>query len=79
MVTDVPGFPDVGDKLVIKGAGTVNIAPLLGVPPAVTTTLPVVARVGTAVKIEVLPQLMIVVAEVPLNVNVPPTVPKLIP
>jgi hypothetical protein len=76
----VPGAPNVGDKLVIEGAGTVKITPLLCVPPiGVTTTTPVVAPYGTAVKIEVLPQLLIVVAAVPLNVTVPPAVPKLVP
>jgi len=49
IVTDVPTGPELGDKLVMLGPvpGTVKLTPLLTVPLAVTTTLPVVAPVGT--------------------------------
>jgi hypothetical protein len=46
--TGAPAAPDVGLRLEITGAGvTVKVTPLLANPPAVTTTLPVVAPVGT--------------------------------
>jgi len=48
----------------------VNCIPLLATPPTVTTTLPVVAPVGTVATIDVALQLVIVVAVVPLNVTV---------
>jgi hypothetical protein len=51
-------------------ANTVNDLPLLATPLTVTTTLPVVAPVGTVVTIEVALQLVIVVAVVPLNFTV---------
>jgi len=59
---------------------TVNLTPLLATPLVFTTTLPVVAPVGTAVAIDVAVQLVIV-ATVPLNVTVPlPCVaPKFVP
>jgi hypothetical protein len=44
--------------------------PLLGTPPTVTTTFPLVAPVGTWTMICVLLQLEITVAAVPLNVTV---------
>jgi hypothetical protein len=46
---EVPTDPDAGFRELILGAGTVtvNTTPLLAVPPTVTTTLPVVAPVGT--------------------------------
>jgi len=49
IVTDVPTGPELGDKRVTLGPvpGTVKLTPLLTVPPAATTTLPVVAPVGT--------------------------------
>jgi len=80
IVTDAPTAPAVGDKLVMLGAGTtVNDTPLLFTPPAVTTTLPVVAPVGTVATIDVAVQLVIVVAVVVLNFTVPWVVPKLVP
>ena len=70
MVTDVPTAPDVGDKLVILGVGTtVKLTPLLALPPTVTTTLPVVAPLGTGATIDVKLQLVGVVV-VPLNLTV---------
>jgi hypothetical protein len=67
IVTDVPTAPDVGERLVMLGAATtVNADPLLPTPPAVTTTLPVVAPIGTGATIEVALQL-VGVAAVPLN------------
>ena len=48
-MTGVPTGPAVGFKLVmLGGAMTVKFKPLLAWPPTVTTTLPVVAPVGTA-------------------------------
>jgi len=49
IVTDDPTGPELGAKLVMLGPvpGTVKVTPLLTVPLAVTTTLPVVAPVGT--------------------------------
>jgi hypothetical protein len=68
IVTSAPTAPEFTDKLVMVGV-TVNAEPLLATPPTVTTTLPVVAPVGTVVPIEVALQLVIV-ALVPLNVTV---------
>ena len=63
--------PDVGETLVILGVpSTVKLTPLLALPPTVTTTLPVVAPVGTVATIDVVLQLVIVVAAVPLNFTV---------
>jgi hypothetical protein len=49
MTMDDPTAPLLGVRLVMLGAGvTVKETPLLATPPAaVTTTLPVVAPVGT--------------------------------
>ena len=70
MVTDVPTDPDVGLKLVMFGGPTtVKLTPLLGAPPTVTTTFPVVAAVGTGTTMLVALQL-VGVAAVPLNVTV---------
>ena len=82
IVTDAPTAPDVGDKLVMLGADTtVNDDPLLATLLTVTTTLPVVAPEGTVATIEVAPQLVIVVAVVPLNFTVlePCVEPKFVP
>jgi hypothetical protein len=49
---------------------TVKFTPLLGTPPAVTTTLPVVAPVGTDVAMLVAVH-VVAVAVVPLNVTEP--------
>jgi hypothetical protein len=51
IVTSVPAPPDVGDRLVIVGASTVNVTPLLGAPFTVTTTGPVVTLVGAGATI----------------------------
>jgi hypothetical protein len=79
ILTKVPGSPVEGDRLVIVGVGkTVNDEPPLETPFTVTTTLPVVALVGTTATIDVALQLVIV-AVVPLNVTVPTVVPKFVP
>jgi hypothetical protein len=54
---------------------------LLATVPTVTTTFPVVAPVGTVATIDVVPQLVMVVAVVPLNVTVlePCVEPKFVP
>lgn len=82
IVTDVPTGPELGETLVTLGAEvvTVNATPLLACPPTVTTTLPVVAPLGTGTTIEVALQL-VGVADVPLNftVLVPCVEPKVVP
>src|SRR5439155_169330 len=80
-VTDVPTGPDVGTSDVIDGGTvTVKVTPLLG-EFVVTTTLPVVAPVGTTATIDVALQLVIEVAAVPLNVTAldPCVAPKFVP
>ena len=70
IVTDVPTAPEVGDRLVMLGVGrTVKLTPLLSTPLACTTTLPVMAPVGTGATIDVALQL-VGVAAVPLKVTV---------
>src|SRR6266699_3761661 len=71
IVTAAPTAPVVIDKLVMLGAGTtVKFTPLLATPLAFTTTLPVVAPLGTVTPMLDAPQL-VTVAVVPLNVTVP--------
>src|SRR5436190_21627 len=81
IVTAVPTGPDVGLSVVIDG-GTVTVkgTPLLATPPTVTTTLPVVAPLGTGTVRLVALQLL-GVASVPLNatVLVPCVAPKFVP
>jgi hypothetical protein len=82
IVTEVPMGPDVGLRPVMLGAGiTVKVTPLLGTPPTVTTTGPVVAPAGTGTMMLVGLQFETVVAGVPLNVTVldPTDEPKLVP
>ena len=67
--TEVPAGPLSGLNPLIAGV-TVNATPALAVPPAVTTTSPVVAPIGTATVIEVSLQL-VGVAAVPLKATVP--------
>jgi len=70
IVTNAPTAPDVEDKLVMLGVGsTVNDTPALETPLTVTTTLPVVAPLGTGATMLVALQL-VGVAEIPLNVSV---------
>src|SRR5262249_44897466 len=70
MVTAVPITPLVGDSdVMVGGAVTVKLTPLLGRPLTVTTTLPVVAPAGTGTTMLVAAQL-VGVAAVPLNVPV---------
>jgi len=71
MVTAAPTAPVLTDKLVMLGAATtVKLDPLLSTPLACTTTLPVVAPVGTVVPMLVALQL-VTAAVVPLNLIVP--------
>ena len=82
IVIEAPTAPEVGERLVMLGVGsTVKLEPLLSTPLACTTTLPVVAPVGTEAFIDVALQLVIVVAAVPLNftVLVPWVEPKFVP
>src|SRR5260370_35450955 len=61
---------ELGVRLVmVGGTRTVKLTPLLADPPTVTTTLPVVAPVGTGTTMLVVFQL-VGVALVPLNVMV---------
>src|SRR5712692_73296 len=82
MVTGAPTAPDVGFRFVMLGADdvTVKLDPLLATPPTVTTTLPVVAPVGTGAAMLV-PLQLVGVANVPLNVTVllPCVAPKFVP
>ncbi len=81
IVTDIPTAPDVGERLVIFGAGTtVKLTPLLALLETVTTTFPVVAPGGTVATILVALQL-VVLAIVPLNLTVlvPLVAPKFVP
>ncbi|MGB2636896.1 MAG: hypothetical protein WAM58_23415 [Candidatus Acidiferrum sp.] len=82
IVTDVATAPEVGEMLVMFGAAVPTSKPygLLATPPTVTTTLPVVAPVGTGTLMEVALQL-VGVPVVPLNVTVlvPCDVPKFVP
>lgn len=82
-VTDLPykdGVPDVV-RLSVGVGSVLNDTPPLATPPTVTTTLPVVAPVGTTATIDVLLQLVIEVVVVPLKVTVlvPCVVPKFVP
>jgi len=74
MATSAPTAPVIGERLTMLGAGTtVKLLPLLATPPAaVTTTLPVVAPLGTVAVILALVQLAIVVAGIPLKVTALP-------
>jgi len=67
-MTEVPGAPPAGPKLLIIGA-TVKLTPLLATYSTVTTTRPVVACEGTGTAMLVLFQL-VGEAIVPLNVTV---------
>src|SRR6266446_1312945 len=81
IVTEVPTLPDDGFKFaMLGGTGTVNTTEGLARPLTCTTTLPVVAPVGTGTTMLVALQL-VGVAVVPLNVTVlePCVVPKFAP
>ena len=70
IVTVVPTGADVGFRLVMLGGDvTVNIKPLLAIPPTVTTTFPFVAPAGTGATMLVSLQL-VGIAVVPLKVTV---------
>jgi hypothetical protein len=81
IVTVAPTAPVVIDKLVILGAGTtVKFTPLLAWLDTVTTTLPVVAPLGTVTAILDEPH-VVTEAVVPLNVTVlvPCVEPNVVP
>ena len=81
IVTDAPTAPVVGERLVMVGPDTtVKLDPLLFTPLANTTTIPVVAPLGTVVAMLVALQL-VTVAAVPLNLTVlePWLDPKFVP
>jgi hypothetical protein len=72
MVTGTATAAELGEMLVMPGVGnTVNAKPLLGAPPTVTTTFPLVAFAGTFTVIEVAFQLVMSLtsAGVPLKVT----------
>lgn len=69
IVTEVPIGPEAGERLAMFGGMTVNAKPLLGTPPTVTTTLPVVAPLGAGTTMLVALQLA-GEAGVPLKVTV---------
>jgi hypothetical protein len=70
IVTDVPTAPELTERLVMLGVGnTVNDVPALAIPLTVTTTLPVVAPLGTGTAMLV-PLQLVGVAAVPLNITV---------
>jgi hypothetical protein len=79
IVTAVPTGPEVGDRLLIQGT-TVKFTPLLATPPTHTTTLPVVAPLGTVTAMLVWLQLL-TAAATPLKITaLPPWLaPKLLP
>jgi hypothetical protein len=81
IVTDVPTEPEAGDKLVMLGGGTtVKVRPLLASPPTVTTTLPVVAPLGTGATMLVALQLDgEAIVPLKLTVLVPCVAPKFAP
>jgi hypothetical protein len=71
--TSVPAGPTCGVRPVRLGAGgvTVKVTPLLGAPPTVTTTGPLVAAIGTGTTMFVPSSLQLVgIATEPLNVTV---------
>ena len=81
IVTDAPTTPEIGVKLVMLGVWTtVKDTPLLGFPPTVTTTFPLVAPAGTGATIEVALQFvglaLVVLKE---TVLAPWVEPKLLP
>jgi hypothetical protein len=81
IVTEAPTTPDVGERLLMFGAGTTaKLTPLLDLFETVTTTFPVVAPVGTVATMLVALQL-VAVAVVPLNLTVlvPWVEPKFVP
>src|SRR6267154_6007135 len=66
-VIKAPTAPELGDKLLILGAGvTVKVTPELACPPTVTTTEPVAAPAGTGA-VMLVPLQLVGVEVVPLN------------
>src|SRR5712671_3105268 len=81
IVITEPIAPEFGARLLMLGAGViVNVDPLLGCPPTVTTTGPVVAPVGAGAVIDVALQAVGVEA-IPLKLTVllPCALRKLVP
>jgi len=81
IITDVAIGPEVGLRLLMVGVGrTVKLRPLLATPLTVTTTLPVVAPVGTGTAMLFADQ-FVGNAEVPLKVTVlvPWLAPRFVP
>jgi hypothetical protein len=82
MATCTPAAPDVGETLEMLGwTVTVKGAPLLAEPLTVTTTLPVVAPLGTVTRMLAAVQPLALPALIPLKVTVllPWLAPKLLP
>src|SRR5437660_1240369 len=78
MVTEAPGAPLVGLRLLMVGTSTVKAEPLLCAEPAVTTIFPLLAPLGTTATMLVFDQLEMVAA-CPLNVTEPVVEVKLLP
>ena len=68
-MTGVPAGPELTDKVEMDGTRTVKVIALLGAPPTVTTTGPLVAATGTLTTMLVAVQLE-GVPTAPLNVTV---------
>ena len=83
IATCAPATPVVGDTLEMLGAAvcTVKLTPLLATPPTVTTTLPVLAPLGTVTTMMVALQKEAASALTPWKVTVllPWLSPKLLP
>src|SRR5215470_15455008 len=81
IVTTIPIGPDAGVRPVsVGGPVTVKVSPLLGTPPTVTTTLPVVAVAGTGTTMLVALQLVgVAVTPLKVTVLVPCGSPKFVP
>jgi hypothetical protein len=78
MVNWASGSPLAGVRLLIFGAKTVKLTPLLDSEPAVTITLPLLAPFGTFTPMLVFDQ-VVIAALSPLNLTVPVVEVKLLP
>jgi hypothetical protein len=79
IVTDVPTGPDVRLRELMWGR-TVNAAPLLAIPPTVTTTFPEVALAGTVAEmLEAVQELTLAATPLKVAVLLPCELPKFDP
>jgi hypothetical protein len=79
MVTGVPTVPDVGVSEVMPGGRTVKLTPVLGTPPTVTTTLPVVVAGTGAVMLVGVQPVGVDVTPLKVTVLLPCVAPKFVP